>query len=154
MVGWNLMSLSDLFSTLLYSTLLPRLCYRLLLNLSRHVSNVIREELFDCYPSQCILILINIYMWPLVQNIIFPYAVSIYHCHNLHSAHLFAKSSSSLVSCSLRSLAPLRSASTLASLAHSVHRPAHSPRSVPRGTLEILEYVFTLRTRFTGRNAF
>ena len=41
-----------------------------------------------------------------------------------------------------------------ARIAHSVHRPAHSPRSVPRGTLEILEYVFTLRTRFTGRNAF
>ena len=52
----------------------------------------------------------------------------------------------------VRSLAPLtpltRSAAlrfaTLASLARSVHRLAHSLRSLPRGTVEILEYVFTL----------
>ena len=48
-----------------------------------------------------------------------------------HSAH------------SLRS-APLR----------SVHRLAHSLRSLPRGTVEILEYVFTLLSRFTGTNTF
>ena len=50
------------------------------------------------------------------------------------------------------SLAPLtlltRSAAlrfaTLASLARSVHGLAHSLRSLPRGTVEILEYVFTL----------
>ena len=32
----------------------------------------------------------------------------------------------------------------LASLARSVHGLAHSLRSLPRGTVEILEYVFTL----------
>merc|ERR1712240_260825 len=45
---------------------------------------------------------------------------------------------------SLRSLAPQR----------SVHGLAHSLRSLPRGTVEILEYVFTLISRFTGTNAF
>ena len=52
----------------------------------------------------------------------------------------------------VRSLAPLtsltRSAAlcfaTLASLARSVHGLAHSLRSLPRGTVEIHEYVFTL----------
>ena len=39
-------------------------------------------------------------------------------------------------------------------LAHSVHGLAHSLRSLPRGTVEILEYVFTLLSRFTGTNAF
>merc|ERR1711951_255680 len=39
---------------------------------------------------------------------------------------------------------------TLASLAHSVHGLAHSLRSLPHGTVEIHEYVFTLKTRFTG----
>merc|ERR1711931_262406 len=59
---------------------------------------------------------------------------------------------------SLHSLAPHRSASlrfaTLASLACSVHGLAHSLCSLPRGTVEILEYVFTLLSRFTGSNAF
>ena len=33
----------------------------------------------------------------------------------------------------------------LASLTHSVHGLAHSLRSLPRGTVEILEYVFMLK---------
>ena len=45
---------------------------------------------------------------------------------------------------SLRSLAPQR----------SVHGLAHSLRSLSRGTVEILEYVFTLLSRFSGTNAF
>ena len=39
-------------------------------------------------------------------------------------------------------------------LLHSVHGLAHSLRSLPRGTVEILEKVFTLLSRFTGGNAF
>ena len=42
---------------------------------------------------------------------------------------------------------------TLASLARSVQGLAHSLCSVPRGTVKILEYVFTLLSRFTGSNA-
>ena len=61
----------------------------------------------------------------------------------------------------VRSLAPLtpltRSAAlrfaTLASLARSIHGLAHSLHSLSRGTVEILEYVFTLLSRFTGTNA-
>ena len=51
---------------------------------------------------------------------------------------------------SLCSLATQRSAS----LARSVHGLAHSLRSLPCGTVEILEYVFILSSRFTGMNAF
>ena len=56
-----------------------------------------------------------------------------------HSAH------------SLRS-APLRYArfATLASLARSIHGLAHSLRSLPRGTVEIHESVFMLKSRFMG----
>ena len=43
---------------------------------------------------------------------------------------------------------------TLTSLARSVHGLAHSLRSLPRGTVEILKYVFTLLLRLTGTNAF
>ena len=43
---------------------------------------------------------------------------------------------------------------TLTTLARSVHGLAHSLRSLPRGTVEILECVFTLLSRFTGTNAF
>ena len=43
---------------------------------------------------------------------------------------------------------------TLVSLARYVHGLAHSLCSLPRGTVEILEYVFTLLSRFTGSNAF
>ena len=50
---------------------------------------------------------------------------------------------------SLCSLAPQPSASL-----RSVHGLAHSLCSLPRGTVEILEYVFTLLSRFTGTNAF
>ena len=39
----------------------------------------------------------------------------------------------------------------LALLAHSVHGLAHSLHSLPRGTVEILEYVFTLLTVY-GQN--
>ena len=39
---------------------------------------------------------------------------------------------------------------TLTSLAHSIHGLAHSLRSLPRGTFEIHEYVFTLWSRFMG----
>ena len=61
----------------------------------------------------------------------------------------------------VRSLAPLtpltRSAAlrfaTLASLARSVRGLAHSLRSLPRGTVEIHESVFMLKSRFTGTNA-
>ena len=49
----------------------------------------------------------------------------------------------------VRSLASQRSASL-----HSVHGLAHSLRSLPRGTVEILEYVFTLLSRLTVTNAF
>ena len=51
--------------------------------------------------------------------------------------------------CSLLSLAPLTPLTRSAALHF-----AHSLRSLPRGTVEILENVFTLLTRFTGRNAF
>ena len=40
-----------------------------------------------------------------------------------------------------------------ASLAHAIHGLAHSLRSLPRGTVEILEYMLTLRTRSMGINA-
>ena len=49
----------------------------------------------------------------------------------------------------LYSLAPQRSALP----ARSVHGLAHSLRSLPRGTVEIHESVFTLRTRSMGTNA-
>ena len=42
----------------------------------------------------------------------------------------------------------------LASLVGSIHGLAHSLRSLPRGTVEIIEYVLTLLPRFTGTNAF
>ena len=42
----------------------------------------------------------------------------------------------------------------LALLTRSVHGLAHSLRSLPRETVEILEYVFTLLSRFMGTNAF
>ena len=48
---------------------------------------------------------------------------------------------------SFRSFAPQRSASL-------VHGLAHSLCSLPRGTVEILEYVFTLLLCFTRKNAF
>ena len=38
----------------------------------------------------------------------------------------------------------------LALLARSIHGLAHSLRSLPRGTVEIHEYVFMLKSRFTG----
>ena len=40
------------------------------------------------------------------------------------------------------------------SLTRSVHGLAHSLRSLPRGTVENLKYVFTLLLHFTGGNAF
>ena len=43
---------------------------------------------------------------------------------------------------------------TLALLAYFVHGLTHSLRSLPCGTVEILEYVFTLQMLFTGTNAF
>ena len=57
---------------------------------------------------------------------------------------------------SLRLLAPQRSSSlcSLRLLACSVHGLAHSLCSLPRGTVKILEYVFTLLSRFMGSNAF
>ena len=61
----------------------------------------------------------------------------------------------------VRSLAPLTPLTRSAALRsaplrslRSVHGLAHSLRSLPRGTVEILEYVFTLLSRFTGTNAF
>ena len=48
-------------------------------------------------------------------------------------------------------LAPLTRS---AAHARSIHGLAHSLRSLPRGTVENLEYVFTLLSRFTGTNAF
>ena len=51
------------------------------------------------------------------------------------------------------SLASQRYASH-ASLAHSVHGVAQSLHFLPCGTVEILKYVFTLWSRFTGTNAF
>ena len=56
---------------------------------------------------------------------------------------------------SLRSLAPQRSASLhlLRSLAPCTGLLTHFAH-IPRGTVEILEYVFTLLSRFTGTNAF
>ena len=61
--------------------------------------------------------------------------------------------------CSLAPLTPLTRFvalrfATLALLARSIHRLAHSLRSLPHGTVENLEYVFTLLSRFTGTNAF
>ena len=54
-----------------------------------------------------------------------------------------------------RSLAPLTRFAALhyarlASLARSIHGLAHSLRSLPRGTVEIHEYVFMLKSRSTG----
>ena len=43
---------------------------------------------------------------------------------------------------------------TLTLLACSVHGLAHSLCSLLRGRVEILEYVLTLLSRFTGRNEF
>ena len=55
----------------------------------------------------------------------------------------------------LRFEAATRSAALrFATLARSVHGLDHSLRSLPRGTVENLEYVFTLLSRFTGGNAF
>ena len=47
----------------------------------------------------------------------------------------------------------IRSA-TLVLLARSIQGLAHSLHSLPCGTFEILEYLFTLLSRFTGTNAF
>ena len=52
-----------------------------------------------------------------------------------------------------------RSLRLFARIAHSAHSLcsaplAHSLRSLPHGTVEILEYVLTLLPRFTGTNAF
>ena len=47
----------------------------------------------------------------------------------------------------VRSLAPLPPLTHSASLARSVHGLAHSLRSLPRGTVEIDESVFMLRSR-------
>ena len=44
--------------------------------------------------------------------------------------------------------------STLLCYARSVHRLANSLRSLPCGTVKILEYVFILLSRFSGTNAF
>ena len=57
------------------------------------------------------------------------------------------------------SLAPLTLSAALrftvlALLACFVHKLAHSLGSLPRGTVEILEHVFTLLSRSTGTNAF
>ena len=61
--------------------------------------------------------------------------------------------------CSLAPLTPLtRSAllrlATLTSLACFFHGLPHSLRSLPRGTVEILEYVFTLLSRFREQTRF
>ena len=58
--------------------------------------------------------------------------------------------------CSLRLLTPQHSAllCSFCLLACSAHGLTHSLRSLPCGTVEIHEYVFMLRTRFTGTNAF
>jgi len=53
-----------------------------------------------------------------------------------------------------RSLCSFARTAHSATLARSVHGLAHSLRSLPRRTVEILEYVFTLLSRFTGSNAF
>ena len=57
---------------------------------------------------------------------------------------------------SLRSFARTAHSAALrfALLARSIHGLAHSLCSLPRGTVENLEYVFTLLSRFTGTNAF
>ena len=60
---------------------------------------------------------------------------------------------------SLAPLTPLtRSAAlhfpTLALLPRSVHGLAHSLRSLPHGTVDIHKYVFALKTRLAGMNAF
>ena len=47
----------------------------------------------------------------------------------------------------------LRSA-TLTSLVPSIHELAHSLRSLPLGTVEILESVFTLKSRLKETSAF
>lgn len=65
-----------------------------------------------------------------------------------HSLRSFARTSHSAHS--LRS-ALLHYASGLTC---SVHGLAHSLCSLPRGTVEIFEYMFTLWSRFTGTNAF
>ena len=62
------------------------------------------------------------------------------------------------VACYVHSLPPLTllthyAALRLTRFARSVHGLAHSLRSLPRGTVENLEYVFTLLSRFTGTNA-
>ena len=53
----------------------------------------------------------------------------------------------------VRSLTPLTPL-TRSAAQRSVHWLAHSLCSLPRETVEIFEYVFTLLSRFTGTNAF
>ena len=69
------------------------------------------------------------------------FARTAHSAHSLRSAPLRSARFATLAS--LRLLRYARFA-TLALLARSVHGLAHSLRSLPRGTVEILEYVFTL----------
>ena len=58
-----------------------------------------------------------------------------------HSLRSFARSAPSLATKRFASRCLLHS---LASLARSIHRPVHLLCSLPHGTIEIHEYVFTL----------
>ena len=68
--------------------------------------------------------------------------------------HLVARSVLSLAPLNLLTGSTVPCFATLITLAGSIHGLAHSLRSLPRGTVEILEYVFTLLSRLTGANAF
>ena len=66
--------------------------------------------------------------------------------------HLVARSVLSLEPLNLLTGSTAPCSATLITLAGSIHGLAHSLRSLPHGTVEILEYVFTLLSRFTGTN--
>ena len=71
--------------------------------------------------------------------------------NRVFNGQLGSRSFARTTHCAVLRFAPLAS---LYSLTHSVHGFAHSLRSLPRGTVEILEYVLKLGSRFTGTNAF
>ena len=70
------------------------------------------------------------------------------------SLTMFVRSHRSIHSLAPQRYATLRSLFSLARFARSLRSWAHSLRSLPRGIVEILEYVFTLKSHFTGRNTF
>ena len=91
--------------------------------------------------------LIDEYVWK-IRACLFAQTIAFWKDHSVaRLIHLLASLiplTSSAVFCSI----------ILSSLAQSVYELGHSLSSLPCGTIEIHEYVFTLWTRFTGTNTF